>query len=198
MRNWLTVPNPFGLQEPPKWWLRAMRTFDDQLVIFPSQKDPVFRLARRSRLSAGIEPSDVPGVANHPDTVLMRNHGLVPVTTVVPGAIWDDRVFTHLAERDTWRMGGPNGSGAIRTLEALDEKAESLTNRKQVDELDQRSHDAYDAFKYRTGQRVSMAHKGAAVNKRTGKRQFFDRSTSQSTGKPFFDVTQPRVVLATA
>ena len=197
--NCLKVANPFGLELPPKWWLDQLGVFDDQLVIFPSQKDPVFRLGRKSRLSAGIEPSDVPGIENHPDTVVMRNNGLVPVTTVVPGAVWDTRVFTHLAERDTWRMGGATET-ALK-VEAVDDAAKKAVDTTQADELHERSADAFAAYRYRTGSRVSMAHKGAANNKPV-KRQYFDRSVDTGIAldrpTPFFDSTpdSKRVVLA--
>jgi hypothetical protein len=197
--NCLAIKSKFGLTPPPAWWLKLMHAYDDQLVIFPSQKDPVFRLGRKSRLSAGIEPSDVPGVENHPDTVIMRNHGLVPVTTVVPGAIWDVRVFNQLAERDTWRMGG--ATEANLKIEAVDEAQKKNVETKQADELHERSVDAYAAYRYRTGSRVSMAHKGASNNKPV-KRQYFDREVPAGPSlKPFIDTdasipAPKRVVLA--
>jgi len=191
MTNCLTIANPFGLELPPKWWLDQLDVFDNQLVIFPSQKDPVFRLGRKSRLSAGIEPSDVPGIENHPDTVVMRNNGLVPVTTVVPGAIWDTRVFTALAERDTWRMGGAEGT--VQKLEAVEAREKQALDTTQADELATRGSDAYAAYKYRTGQRVSMAHAGSANNKQV-KPQIYDRKPAPASPLP----DSKRVVLALA
>lgn len=176
MSNTLPLSNTFGIAQPPKWWLDALSVFDDQLVIFPSQKDPVYRLGRKSRLSAGIEPSDVPGIENHPDTVIMRRNGLVPVTTVIPGAIWDLRVFKALAERDTQRLGGFEGT--MRALEAQDQAAEAEIARVQEDELAARGVDAYASLQYRDGARVSLAHTGPTVNRRQGTPQVFDRKVA--------------------
>lgn len=177
--NYIRVATKFGLEDPPKWWLKRLHVFDDQLVLFASQSDPVFRLGRKSRLSRGIEPADVPGVANHPDTIVMRTHGLVPVTTVYPRAIWDETVFEHLAQRDTWRMGGAEGT--MQKLEELDQAAAAAIQKKQDDELHERSVDAFAAYRYRTGSRVSMAHSGSAVNRRTAKPQIFDRKTRSNS-----------------
>jgi hypothetical protein len=185
-RNFLKgLPNPFGLAEPPDHWLTKLAAFDSQLVIFPSQKDPVYRLGRRVVKSRQAQPADVPGVENHPDTVVMCNNGLIAVTTVFPGAIWDDRVFVKLAERDLWRMGGANE--AIRRMEEAEAKQAAAETKAHEDKGDAISHDAYASYKYRTGQRVSMAHKGAAKNKQAKPQHFLAPSTSPG-----------RVILATA
>lgn len=177
------TPNPFGLADPPDWWLKRLEEFDNQLVIFPSQKHPWFKLTRRARTSRGIKPADVPGVENHPDTVIMCVNGLVPVTNVFPGAIWDERVFEKLAERDTWRLGGHKRVSEL--LEKQDEAREKAIDKQIQNDLLARGTDAYAAYKYRSGSRVSLAHKGAANNKKS-KPQHFDQKPKQA----------PRIVLA--
>lgn len=187
VRNYLKgLPNPFGLAEPPEHWLQKLATFDSQLVIFPSQRDPVYRLARRVVKSRQAQPADVPGVENHPDTVIMCNNGLIAVTAVYPGAVWDDRVFVKLAERDLWRMGG--AKECIRRIEEAEAKQAEQTLRAQNDEGDAIGHDAYAAYKYRTGERVSLAHRGAAKNKQAKPQHFL----------PAAPANPGRVILATS
>jgi hypothetical protein len=179
-QNWIRgLANPFHLAEPPKAWLRKMALFDPQLVIFPSQKRPLFVVARRCKHSRGIQPAEIHGVEKHPDTVICANKGLVPVTVMIPGAIWDDRVFKELAARDIERHGGADGMS--RKLEAQDDAHEKAVHTQNNDQLDAINHDAYRAMKYRSGQRVSMAHKGSAVNRRTARPQIFDRKPAQES-----------------
>lgn len=172
------IPNPFGLDDPPEWWLQELAKFDDQLVLFPSQKDAVFRLGRKARASRGAKPADYPGVQNHPDTLVMCNHQLVPVTTVMPGAIWTHRVFEKLAERDTWRHGGADKVADI--LESNEQAQAAAVQREHESHADAIGHDAYASMKYRTGQRVSMAHHGASNNRRTGKQLHFSFANEMS------------------
>jgi hypothetical protein len=155
--------NPFKLGAPPAWFLQEMARFDADLVMFPSLKDPVYRLARRARQSGGVQPADAPGVQNHPDTIAMCNYKLVPVTTIVPGGRWGTHIFEKLAARDIWRLGGPN---RVLTLIEHQEAEKKIAEQKAQDnELEARGADAYASYKYRTGQRVSMAHRGAAKTK---------------------------------
>ncbi len=176
--NFLRSGNPFDLADPPKWFLKAMHTFDPQLVLFASLKTSVFRLARRCTHSPGVAPANVPGVHNHPDTLFMWNHKLVPVTTVIPGAHWTMKMFTELRARDQWAVGGAN---KVISLIADQEQRAREKQAAQFDTDGQaRGVDAYQSFKYRTGQRVSMAHSGAAVNKQV-RPQHFDRKVTLAT-----------------
>jgi hypothetical protein len=182
---YLTAANPFQLPPPPAWFLKALAAYDPDLVIFPSHKDPVFRLARRCRFSQGVKPGDVPGVENHPDTVFMCNRKLVPVTTIVPKSYWTLKTIEELAARDIWRKGG--AKAIVGEIEANEEAQRRALDRKMNDELDARSSDAYKSFKYRAGERVSLAHRGPATT-RAKKSQYFDRKAAPtaalSTDKP--------------
>src|SRR5262245_17052331 len=104
--NYLRSSNPFDLARPPQGFLTALADYDDQLVIFASMTQPLFRLARRCTQTIGVPPENVLGVGEHPDTLFMWQHRLVPVTTIVPRAHWSVNLICQLAARDTWRMGG--------------------------------------------------------------------------------------------
>lgn len=156
MNNWLHgAPNPFQTVVPPNWWLRELWLFDDKLVIFPSQKRNTLILARRARISKGEPLHDAKGVTQNPDTLLMHRHRLLRVTEIMPGVIWDMRVFRWLANHDIHRLGG--ATAVSDRLEAMDAKKAQSIRDAQNDELHNRSSDAYKAYKFKIGERISLA-----------------------------------------
>lgn len=154
-QNWLRAPNLFDLVAPPAWWMRELTLFDNQLVIFPSQKRPVFILARRATRTKGESPHDVRGLSQNPDTLLMATNRLVRVCEILPGTIWDMRVFQKLAAHDIRRLGGP--TAVADRLDAMDASKEAAIRRIQDDELTQRSRAGYRDYKTRVGERLSLA-----------------------------------------
>jgi hypothetical protein len=189
---YLTSANPFGLTPPPKWFLKALAAYDADLVIFPSHRGPFFQLARKCRFSNGVQPADVPGVQNHPDTVFMCNRKLVPVTAIIPKTYWTLRVIEELSARDIWKKGG--AKAFVNEIEANEEKQRAAIDRNLQTDLDARSSDAYKSFKYRTGQRVSLAHTGSA-NARKVKPLHFDRKPAAA---PALSSNKPLVQLVAA
>lgn len=154
--------NPYCLPKPPQWWLREMKLFDDRLVIFPSQKRATFMLARKAFRSQGepltpdrmkLGPDNLV-VPQNPDTVFMHFNRLVKVCEIMPGVKWDMRVFHKLAAHDIQRLGG--ATEVANKLDAMDEQKRARIDRDQDAELDARSHDAYKAYKFAIGERVSM------------------------------------------
>lgn len=153
-KNVLRVPNPFQMTRPPAWWLNEMELFDPQLVIFPSQARMVFVLARRATKSAGESLHDVKGLTQNPDTLLMHKHRLVRVCEILPGVIWDQRVFQKLANHDIRRLGGPKA--VADRLDAQDTKRRETLQKDQDNEVTARASDAYRAYKYKIGERLSL------------------------------------------
>ncbi len=86
-QNFVANGNPFGLSRPPAWWLEQMWHFDNQLVLFPSQEQPLFRLTRRSRraprMGATKLPHPLEAARPKPDTQLFMQYGVVPVCSSV-------------------------------------------------------------------------------------------------------------------
>jgi len=181
--NFLRSSNPFDLTDPPKWFLQELAKFDADLVIFASLWHPIFKLARRCRRSPGVAPENVPGLDTHPDTIFMWNHKLVLVTTIIPRAHWSTNIFAKLRARDTWAEGG--SAKVIKLLEDGEAAKEQREKKDFNSEGEARHSDAFAAYRYRTGGRVSMAHKGAAKTKQA-RPQIYDRAPS----KPLVQLAQ--------
>jgi len=156
--NLLRVPNPFQLTAPPAWWLRELALFDDRLVVFPSQRSMVFVLARRAVQSKGESLHDAKGVTQNPDTVIMATNRLVRVCEILPGVIWDMRVFAKLAAHDIQRLGGPRT--VADRLDAMDVRKRTGIQNDQNDEIAARARDGYKVYKYKTGERISLTPSG--------------------------------------
>lgn len=172
---------------PPVWWLEEMRRFDDRLVIFPSQHRMTFVLARRATKSAGETLHTVKGVSQNPDTLIMASHRLVRVCEILPGVIWDQRVFQKLAAHDIQRLGGP--TAVADRLDAMDAKRDADIQKAQDDEVSQRAKAGYLAYKSRIGERISLAK---TQGRGTLKTQPVSVSVRQPSTPP-----APTIVLAT-
>lgn len=134
MTNYLAVPNPFHLAPPPMWFLRDMAVLDPDLVLFPSQEEAVYRLARRVRRMPPAAAVSFALLRHRPDTRIYVTHRLVPVTTILSGC-WSPQMLLDLAERDIWRVGG-----ADRAADILDAREESEAERLRRNA----ASDAYD------------------------------------------------------
>ena len=156
--NTLRVPNPFQMTPPPAWWLKEMDLFDKRLVIFPSQQRMTFILARRAVRSKGESPHDLKGITQNPDTLIMASNRLVRVCEILPGVIWDQRVFQKLAAHDIERQGGPRE--VANRLDAMDLKRQERLQKDQENEVAARAEDAYRAYAYKTGTRISLTPSG--------------------------------------
>ena len=152
--NYIAYPNPFGLSRPPQWWLNELWLFDNRLVILPGQKRMTYLLARRAIRSAGERLHDVPGLPQHPDTVLLHQQRCVRVCELAPGLTWDMRIFQKLAAHDIQRLGGPRA--VADRLDAMDAKKAETIQRDEDTELTARASDGYKSYKMRIGERLSL------------------------------------------
>lgn len=159
MDNYLDIPSPFALPKPKDHWLRTLAAFDADLVIFPSQKQPLYRLARRAKRSGGITERIFRKVGSmlHPDTKIMFDNRLVAVTTIPRGAVEApcEILCQQLIPRDTWRFGPGDDAGA-RSLERMEHEEAERQNRAWKEETRARHRAARISFLYRTGARVSL------------------------------------------
>ena len=163
---WIRADNPFGLDPPPEWWLKELALFDPQLRIFPSQKRATFILARVATRSAGESPHDVKGLTQNPDTLFMAARRLVRVCDILPGVIWDQRIFQKLAAHDIQRLGG--GKQVANLLDDRDNRISDRIQRDQTDTLDAIGHSAWRGYQHRTGSLISLAnpHGRGTVNRK--------------------------------
>jgi hypothetical protein len=156
--NWIPVPNPFNLTAPPPEWLRLIHDYDPDLVVFPSRKERVYRLARRARLSGGL-PSDMP--AHHPDTLIMKQHRLVAVSALPVALVSSPAIIPQLRDRDLWRFGGPEK--AIEAIEAMEAAKEAKDEEKMQRRAGEYHREARKTWQYRTGSAKLMARGGAVA-----------------------------------
>lgn len=163
--NWYADVNRFGLPAPGEWWLKLLSEYDDQLVVIPSRVDLVYRLTRRVRREARLGLNAMI-VHEHPDTVMMIQYGVVPVTSLVRWSIQSDKVIRDLMARDTWRVFGKPVLDAhdaqkatdmvIDRLDAADAAVKAEDDRRGDDMIDAAGSDAFRSLQHRKGERVSM------------------------------------------
>lgn len=149
MENYLTsAPNPFNLVGPPKWFQRAMHAQDPALVIFPSQEQGVYRVARRVP-HGHVTRFSLRFVKDRPDTKTYIDHGLAPVTSLLPFVQWSPVVLTDLAEMDMQRFGG--AEKVADELERREREAEQKLDLDIADGAMVRAGDYYRTARYQAG-----------------------------------------------
>ncbi len=159
MLNYVGAPNPYQLAGPPAWWLQELADFDKDLIVIPSQQQPVYRLARRVRRGKGLLASHLPQVKDfspQPDTLQMHALRVVPVTTIMPGSVWGSHIFSILRSRDTWRVGG--GQKAADLMDEADREKRIRQHEDTKDKSGVVAADMYKSYGYRTGSRTSLAY----------------------------------------
>jgi hypothetical protein len=193
VQTWIEQLNPFNLARPGEWWLKLLHDYDDQLRVFWSQKEPAFRLARVVRREARLGLSAMT-VHQHPDTVIMIQHGCVPVSTLVPWAVQSDKVIRDLMARDLWRNGGADKT--VDQLEAQEAEEEARQDRNRLHNLDHLNGDAFRSLKQRKGERLVLSdanrgrHKSSGVGAVTVRlaqgatNSFFDRPVARTDHNP--------------
>lgn len=151
MKSFIHTRNPFGLADPPDSFLRDLALYDAQLVIFPSQAEPVYRLARRvsgrvpwERFSRG-----------HLDNPVCHQHRLVPVKAISGfRPAWGQVIIQALASCDVQRVGG--GVAAAELLDQQDELEERRLNLAIADEASGLAGEAYRSLKFHEGSTVAL------------------------------------------
>lgn len=141
-RNFIPGPNPFSIAEPPAWFLTDLLRFDPALVLFASQEQPCYQIARRMVGTRQARPSE-----KHPDTAVFATHNLHPVGRLLPAPFtrWGPTILADLRARDVDAVGG--GDKAADRLDSFDHEQE------QQFELELHNHLDYvtaDAWRYKT------------------------------------------------
>lgn len=155
MSNYLHTTNPFNLAGPPKWWLKKLAEFDASLVVFPSRHNFVYRLCQKRPMK--IHEKIIQDLLTDSDTRFMAGKNLIPVTTILATANWDNPLmFVELANRAPHRMGG--AEKVNKMLEEQDKQRDLETKRKNDQLLTDVSKAGWRNYQYKTGQRISRAH----------------------------------------
>lgn len=159
-----STPNPFNLVGPPAWFLAQMAALDSALTIFPSQEQGVYRVARKVP-HGHIARFSMQFIQKRPDTKTYIDHGLAPVTSLLPFVQWGPVVLSDLAEMDMKRFGG-----ADKVADEL-ERREAETERKSVldtaDRADTIAADYFRTHRYVSGQTVFQNDRKGAREGRT-------------------------------
>lgn len=153
--NYIPGDNPFQLKGPPDYWLRKLADFDDSLVVIPSKMNFVYRLCQKRPML--MKEKIVQDLLSDSDTRMMASMGLIPVTTILSTANWDNPLlFTELTNRSPHRLGGAEKVNKL--LEAQDLAKELEAKRKNDQMLTDVARSGWRNYQYKTGQRVSMAN----------------------------------------
>jgi hypothetical protein len=149
VNNYLPTANPFNLAAPPAWFLQRLYAYDAAIVIFPSVKEPLYRIGRRGRNGHGLLNT----LKGNPDTKIFVDNRLWPWKSILPTAVGADwnRILMEIPQYDTQRHGDP--ATRLDDLEAAQEAAE---DRRMASELDAMGHSSYNLFKMMEGSRVGF------------------------------------------
>lgn len=159
--NYLAIDS--RMAEPPAYWLQRLFDYDNMLVVFPSIRTPfAYVLARRRQFTRGLDPKVLIDTIDQPDTKFCLAHGLVPVSMIYRhGDGWSiDNIIASLQRRDVWRAGG--AEQATKIVEAAEDAAETKRKTDLRTEMWNRSGQAWESYKRRTGQRVSVPGRASA------------------------------------
>ena len=152
--NYIADVNRFALAGPPQWWLSKLWEFDNSLVVVPSRQGFYYRLAQRRKLRL---PEHIVNDAlfKESDTQMMASYSLVPVTTIIATANWDNPyMFVELSNRAPWRLGGAD---KVNKMLETQDKQTVQTKQKAVDEkLYYLSRDAWNFYRQKIGLRSHL------------------------------------------
>jgi len=146
------VANPFGLTAPTAHFQRAIIAYDKQLRLFPSQVEPVYRLARICRRESRLGLNTMV-VHDHPDTRICIQEGVLPICPLLPWAVGQpELVLRDLRARDTWLHGGIDPEKAIdkiaETMDRTEQQRREYEAKQGEEEFDERSAMAYRWLRY--------------------------------------------------
>jgi hypothetical protein len=153
--NFIQTANPFNLAPPPPSFLAALAAYDPLFVIFPSVKEPLYRMGRYGRYGHGL----LRALRNIPDSAIFVEHRIWPWKSLLPkalGADWN-RILLDIPNYDTQRFGNDPGEA----LDAAEARVELANDATMQNELDAINTATYNVAKLMTGSRV-----GAGTRKR--------------------------------
>lgn len=151
--NYIKGENPFNLLGPPGWWLEKLKDFDDSLVVIPSKQGHFYRLAQK-------RPPDpraniVASLMKDSDAKMMASYGLIPVTTILADAKWDNPViWEDLRQRAPHRMGGADKYAAL--IMEKERRREIEIAKKNDEILTDTARDAWGYYLMKAGRRQTM------------------------------------------
>lgn len=152
-RNFLRTQNPFGLEDPPAWFLDQLAALDSDLVIFASTHQPCYRLCRYKKRTKDVHRA----IDSWPDTYILVQFGLVPWKSVLPTSLdmaWG-RVLQEIPEYDQWRF--KSGDAVADHLDSREAEAEHRARLQERDDLGQLGSYSYGVAKRALGQKTGLS-----------------------------------------
>jgi hypothetical protein len=152
-RNFLRTTNPFGLEDPPTWFLEQLAALDNDLVIFASTHQPCYRLCRYKKRTLDVHRA----IDSWPDTYILVQFGLVPWKSVLPASLdmaWG-RVLTEIPQYDQWQF--KSGDAVADHLDRREAEAEHRARLQQTDDLNQLGSYTYGVAKRVAGAKVGLS-----------------------------------------
>lgn len=153
--NYIVDSNPFKLAGPPDYWLQALWDFDQSLVVMPSKMGFFYRIGQRRAPRHDMKMIDDMRKEDA-DAIMMANHRLVPVTTLLATANWScfPMHMEMLRQRAPWRMGGHEEVN--HRLEQQDTDDEMAKQAKIDEHLTGLGKDAWGLYLKKIGVRSHM------------------------------------------
>jgi hypothetical protein len=153
MDNFIQGANPFKLAGPPTYWLAKLWDFDPSLVVIPSVQGFHYRICQRRPLDEKAKL--VNDVSREGDSLMLAQYGLVPVTTLLATARWDNPLmWNDLAERAPWRQGGADAY--IKKVEGAEAEKQLKINLENSERNTALAKDAWKMYQIRTGTRLGL------------------------------------------
>ena len=153
MNNYIEGTNPFKLAGPPQHWMRKLWDFDQSLVVIPSVQGFMYRICQRRPLDTKAKL--VNDISREGDSLVLAQYGLVPVTTLLATARWDNPLmWNDLAERAPWRQGG--SEAYIKKIEGMEAEKQLKTNLENNERNTYLAKDAWKMYQIRTGLRIGL------------------------------------------
>lgn len=170
--NYIPGKNPFNLAGPPKWWLDRLWDYDDSLVVMASHQGYFYRLAQRRRPDLRTDiVNDI--MKEDTDTRELYRNGLIPITTILATARWDNpEIFRELSRRAPWRNGGAEAFEGKILDQERQEEIEKLVRRDEM--LTDASKDGWKYYQKLIGTRSNLYSPKTTSNRpeiRTGIRR---------------------------
>lgn len=154
MNNYLPGSNPYHLAGPPAWWLAKLWDFDPSLVVIPSVQGYLYRLCQRRPLDEKAKL--VNDIKRDGDSLALAQYGLVPVTTLLATARWDNPLmWNDLAERAPWRQGGADAY--IKKVEGMEAEKQFKINLENSERNTYLAKDAWKMYQIKKGTRIGLA-----------------------------------------
>jgi hypothetical protein len=133
--------------------LEKLAQFDDSLVVMPSRMGYFYRLAQRRAPDPRARLTH--HLAKDSDSEVMARYGLVPVTTIIATARWDNPImWEDLRQRMPSRMGG--AEQFEKQLLAKELEAELRQRADRDDMLDQVGKDSFKFYNLKRGVRSHL------------------------------------------